>query len=155
MGNEKGFKGQVGMIAIVLILMVFLVLAIFLSSTLQSQGLSERMNFYTNNLLLSFLKTDTGYTDQPQKCQTMADLLHCSIISPSWKCGDTSCGQEAITLADVYLSKTTEKSALDYYLVWGDKESGNKKLSSAPFKATNLIEKKNVKINVTLYIGKA
>ena len=155
MGNEKGFKGQVGMIAIVLILMVFLVLAIFLSSTLQTQGLNERMNFYTNNLMLSFLKTDTGYTDQPQKCQTMADILHCAATTPNFQCGGNPCGQEAATLADVYLSKTTEKSSLDYYLVWGDKTSGNEKLSSAPFKATNLIEKKNVKINVTLYIGKA
>ena len=148
-------KAQVSMIAIVLILVVFLGLALFLTSTLQTQGLNERLGFYSNNLLLAFLKTDTGYAENPETCQTIGDLLHCSAVTPSFQCGGNRCGQEAVTLTDVYLSKAVEKSGFDYYFVWGNKESGKKELlSKQHFKATNIIERKGVKINVTLYVGK-
>ena len=151
----KKLKAQVNMIAVVLILVVFLILALFLASSLQTIGLNERINFYTNNLLISFLKTDTGHTANPQQCQTMSNLIYCSVVTPHFQCGGNPCDQEALTLTDVYLSKATEKSGFDYYFVWGDKKSGNEKiLSGQTFKTITRIEKKQGVINATLYIGK-
>jgi hypothetical protein len=153
-------KGQVNMIALVLILVVFLVLFLFLSTGLKTQALTERLDFYTNNLLISLIKTDTGYTANPQYCRSMSDILHSSIFRQSLRCGSTLTARaEAQQLIELYLDKATEKSGFQYYFVWGTEgtkfEIGEKSLANEfSSRSTQIIEKEGNKVEMTLYVGR-
>ena len=80
-------KGQTSMILIVLLLIIFAVLAVFLMSMAKTVSQEDYMNLYVNNLLLSVMKTDTGYSDS--NCKLISDTVACAFILSDWPCGDS------------------------------------------------------------------
>lgn len=93
LSNKK--IGQTTIIVIVLMIIIFGGMAIFLLSLAKTVSQSEYINMYTNNLLSSVLKTDTGYTSP--SCRTVSDLLSCSFLSPNHVCDN---GQDCFSLAN-------------------------------------------------------
>ena len=77
-------KAQTTMIFIVVIMVIFVVMGIFLLSLAKTVSQSEYINIYAHNLLSSILRTDTGLTEP--SCKTVADLLACSFLTPSFVC---------------------------------------------------------------------
>lgn len=95
------------MIFIVLIIIIFVGLGAFLLTLAKTVSQSEYLNLYTTSLLLSTMRTDTGFTDP--KCKTIADTLGCSFLSPSYTCGSQSC----LTLSEMLVNRTmTQFSSL-------------------------------------------
>jgi hypothetical protein len=82
-------KAQTSMILIVLLLVVFAALAVFLLSMARTVSHEEYMDLYVNNLLLSIMRTDTGYGTSD--CKLMSDVLACAFATPSHLCGGMSC----------------------------------------------------------------
>jgi hypothetical protein len=80
-------KGLTSMILIVLLLAVFAGLAIFLLGFMQTVSQKDYLNLYTHNLLLSIMRTDTGYTDN--NCKLVSDLVSCTFFFTDWVCGDS------------------------------------------------------------------
>ena len=150
-------KGQTTIIAIVLILIVFLVLFLFITSTFQNSGAGSRLNFYTNGLLLSLLKTDTQYLENPKYCETMSDLIWCASTTPTqFYCGEDPCGEAAERLIDLYVSSVIKEDGYSYYMEFGDIKLGDPKVKESDFKekVTQVIEKDGIQKTVTLYITK-
>lgn len=77
-------KGQLNILAIVLVLALLVGIAVFLLSTARSIGQDEYLSLYTSQLLLSTLREDAS-TDPA--CATNAELLSCAFLTPSHACG--------------------------------------------------------------------
>jgi hypothetical protein len=84
---NRGCRGQTNMILIVILLIIFAALALFLLSLSRSVSQEDYMNMYVNNLLISIMKTDTGYSDS--NCELISDATACALILSDWKCGDS------------------------------------------------------------------
>ncbi|HDD72472.1 MAG TPA: hypothetical protein ENG00_00095 [Candidatus Aenigmarchaeota archaeon] len=93
-------KAQTTMILLVFLIMIFTGLVIVLLSLSQTVVREEYSDLYVNNLLLSILKTNTGYTD---RCETVSDLIGCAFLTPSYTCGGSSL--ECRTLAEQTLEE--------------------------------------------------
>jgi hypothetical protein len=127
-GKASGLSGQTTMIAIVLIILVFGVVVLFLSSFVGFQSQEDYLNLYTGNALISILRTDTGYTNHPESCGRIIDVLFCSEYTPSFRCGGTECKSLAGVLVDTHMDKIL-KPQLDYLLKYGqEKTIGNQAL---------------------------
>ena len=101
-------KGQTTMILIVLVVIIFGGLVLFLLSFAEVLVPSvEYDNLYVHNLLLTTLKTDTGYLDDD--CRTISDLFMCS-FTINTVCGDTgrTCREALDELLPYYLGRFEE-----------------------------------------------
>ncbi|RLI96665.1 MAG: hypothetical protein DRO99_04075 [Candidatus Aenigmatarchaeota archaeon] len=78
-------KGQTSVILILFIIVIFGGLAVFLLTFAKTFGQPEYMNLYTHNLLLSVMRTDTGYTDS--RCRLVSDTMSCAFFESDWRCG--------------------------------------------------------------------
>lgn len=76
------------MLLIIIVLMMFVGIAVFLLSLANTVGREEFTSLYVNNLLLSVMRTDIGYTDS--KCKLVSDLVFCAYFTPEWVCGESS-----------------------------------------------------------------
>jgi hypothetical protein len=88
-------KAQTTLILMVFVLIIFLGIVIVLLSFAKTISLTEYLNFYTHSLLVSSLAADVSGPDCPNcwqdvNCKTTADLLKCSIKSPSYICRSSS-----------------------------------------------------------------
>ncbi len=123
--KQVGFSGQTTLIAILLMMLVFGVVVVFLSSFVGFRSQEDYLNLYTSNALISILRTDTGYTNFPENCRRIVDVLFCSEFTPSFRCGGTECNTLAGILVETHVSKIL-KPQLDYLLKYGeDKTVGN------------------------------
>ena len=80
-------SAQSSMILIIIMLMMFTGIVVFLLSLAGTAGREGFTGLYVNNLLLSVMRTDIGYTDS--KCKLVSDLVFCAYFSPEWICGDS------------------------------------------------------------------
>jgi len=87
MGNKisQRMKAQSSMLLIIIVIMIFVGLAVFLLGLASTVGGNEFTALYVNNLLLSVMRTDTGYTDS--RCKLVSDLVFCAYFTPEWQCG--------------------------------------------------------------------
>ncbi len=108
------------MLAIVLIMIIFIILGLFLFvSSLGGPPELEYNNLYAHNLLISTLRTTTGY---PSPCKTISDTLVCAYSTPEVICGTRKCGRNDLDdgLATYLTNKTISevlKPNLKYYLI--------------------------------------
>jgi hypothetical protein len=82
---SQRMKAQSSMLLIVIVIMIFVGLAVFLLGLASTVAGNEFTALYVNNLLLSVMRTDTGYTDS--KCKLVSDLVFCAYFTPEWQCG--------------------------------------------------------------------
>jgi hypothetical protein len=61
------------------------IVLIFLSFLGEKES-KDYINLYAHNVLLSILRSDTGYLDEG--CKLVSDTLACSFSLSPWKCGD-------------------------------------------------------------------
>ena len=80
------YKAQTNMILIILVIVVFGGLVLFLLSFARTVSQDEYMNLYAHNLLVSVLRTDTGYTDID--CKLTSDVIRCGFFSSDYRCGE-------------------------------------------------------------------
>jgi hypothetical protein len=110
----KKIKAQESMLAIVLIMIIFIVLGLFLFvSSLGGPPELEYNNLYAHNLLISTLRTTTGY---PSPCKTISDTLVCAYSTPLVNCAGVECKVLAEGLTNETISKVL-KPNLKYYLI--------------------------------------
>lgn len=98
---KQSRKAQTSMILLVLILIIFAVLVVFLLSFAQTVSQEKYLDLYVNNLMLSIMKTDTGFSDS--NCKLMSDATACAFILPDWRCGGS--GMTCLELANKSLSE--------------------------------------------------
>ncbi len=120
-GFSGRLKGQTSMIAILLIVVLFMGILMFLFSSTEVLRNEDYVKNQGTLILTSLLRTDTGNPGAPDKCKTVADVIHCSIKTPSWTCGSSDCGDLAEPLVDLYLKNIVDPK-LDYYLTYEDVE---------------------------------
>jgi len=102
-------SGQSMVIMIVFVIMIFGGLAVFLLSISQTVSQKEYHNLYVHNLLLSVMRTDTGYTDP--NCKLVSDTLGCAFTqSTEYKCGGS--GEPCIELANGTLTNYMDRFEL-------------------------------------------
>jgi hypothetical protein len=94
-------KAQTSMILLVIVLAIFIGMVLFLLNLANTVKSEEFTSLYANNLLLSVMRTDTGYTDT--RCKLVSDLVFCSYFTPDWICGDS--GFRCIDLANETIRK--------------------------------------------------
>ena len=73
------------MILIVLVIIVFGGLAVFLFSFAGTLEQPEYTDLYVTNLLLSLMRTNTGYQDS--QCSVLSDAISCAFFESDWRCG--------------------------------------------------------------------
>jgi hypothetical protein len=76
------------MVLLFLVVVIFGMLFLFILSFAEVLSQGENTETYLNNLLLSVVRTDTGYTDD--RCKLISDSIACAFQSPSYDCGGTS-----------------------------------------------------------------
>jgi len=79
-------RAQSSMILIIVVIMMFVGIVVFLLSLAGTVGRDEFTPLYVDNLLLSVMRTDTGYTDS--RCKLVSDLVFCAYYTPEWVCGE-------------------------------------------------------------------
>lgn len=84
-GNPRRLKAQSSMLLIVIVIMIFVAMVVFLLGIASTISNNDFTALYVNNLLLSVMRTDTGYTDS--KCKLVSDLVFCAYFTPEWQCG--------------------------------------------------------------------
>ena len=109
-------KAQTNMIMIVLLLIIFAIVVIFLLSVVQKVEQEDYMSLYANNIVLSIMKTDTGYPDS--NCKLMSDLTACAFLLPDWTCGDSgmTCRDMADERLNLYMEALEDISQNYRYL---------------------------------------
>jgi len=80
-------KGQTTMMILVFMMLLFVGIGALLFSLAETVSQEDYMDLYVNNLLLSVMRTDTGYDDM--NCKKISDLIACSFVMPDWICGDS------------------------------------------------------------------
>ena len=80
-------KAQTNMILLVILLLVFIGLAVMLFSLTKTVNQEDYLNLYAHNLMLSVMKTDTGYTDSD--CKLTSDTIFCAFTLTDKPCGDS------------------------------------------------------------------
>jgi hypothetical protein len=73
------------MLLVVIVIMIFVGMVVLLLGLANTISKQEFTQLYVNNLLLSTMRTDTGYTDA--KCKLVSDLVFCAYFTPEWQCG--------------------------------------------------------------------
>ena len=78
-------KAQTSLMLIVVLILVFIGLAVFLLSFASTLDQQDYFNLYTNNMIITVMRSDTGYHDS--KCRLVSDAVSCAFFSPQWRCG--------------------------------------------------------------------
>ena len=91
-------RGQTTMVLILLVILLFAGTAIFLLTFAKTVSQNDYMNLYAHNLLLSLMRSDTGYTDP--NCKLVSDALACAFFSPDYLCGKGSEAVSCLSLAN-------------------------------------------------------
>ena len=109
-------KAQSSMILLVVIIIIFAAMAMFLMSLAQTVSQKDYMGMYTNNMLLSILRADTGSTDP--ECKYVSDLISCSFFRYDYKCPgiDRTCRDAAEYMIGRYMSEFAEHQGNLRYL---------------------------------------
>ena len=81
--NER--KGQTTAVLLFLVAMIFVALMMMVLSFSETVDQNEYMETYLNSMLISVMRTDSGYTDD--SCKLVSDLIWCGIMQPSYQCG--------------------------------------------------------------------
>ncbi len=110
-------RAQTSTMLLLVLLLIFIgviTILLGLSNVIKNDDYSD---LYTNNLLLSLMRTSTGYTD---RCESMSDLLGCAFLTPSRRCGNSDKGclelaNETIRNYMQILNENINKN-IDYYL---------------------------------------
>lgn len=116
--KPMGMKAQSSMILMVVIIVIFAAVGIFLLSLAETVSPKEYMGMYTQNLLLSILRADTGFNDP--ECKYVSDLISCSYFQPSsYMCSGLgmTCRELAQSRIDYYMSKYAELQESLTYLI--------------------------------------
>lgn len=87
---------------------------VFLLQLAETVTSEKYTNFFTNALLLTLLRTDTGYSEP--KCKHISDLIFCAYFHPGWMCGEMNCYDLAKERLDYYISQFSEEK-LRYLLI--------------------------------------
>lgn len=95
-------KSQSSMILIIIVLMMFVGIVVFLLSLANTVSREGFTSLYVNNLLLSVMRTDTGYMDS--KCKLVSDLVACACYTPDWMCGQMTCQRLANETVTKYMA---------------------------------------------------
>jgi hypothetical protein len=93
-------KAQTNMILIVLLLIIFVATALFLLSLARTVSQEDYLDLYVNNLMLSLMKTDTGFSDS--NCKLISDATACAFSPTTWPCGE---GLTCLDLANQSISE--------------------------------------------------
>lgn len=80
-------KGQANIVMMVLVLLMVFAVSVFLLQMLKKAPGSELDNMYVHNMLLSIMRTDTGYLEE--NCKTVSDVIACAFFEPYYKCDNT------------------------------------------------------------------
>ncbi|MBU0530708.1 MAG: hypothetical protein ABIH52_03340 [Candidatus Aenigmatarchaeota archaeon] len=111
-------RGQSSFVMIFLLIMVVGFIILFLFSFVGTVKDTEYTQLYTTNLLLSMMRSDTGYTDP--NCRLVSDALYCGFKSTYFKCGDSgkTCYEVAYETIESYLDNKTgiAKKSFRHYL---------------------------------------
>jgi len=83
-------KAQTNMIMLVILLLVFIGIILLLFSLSRTASQEDYMNLYAHNMLLSLMRTDTGYSGSG--CKLISDAVFCAFTR-----GDVICGDEGLT----------------------------------------------------------
>ncbi len=78
--NARGMKAQTSLMLIVVLILVFIGLAVFLLSFASTLDQQDYFNLYTNNMIITVMRSDTGYHDS--KCRLVSDAVSCAFFSP-------------------------------------------------------------------------
>lgn len=78
--------GQANLVVIIFTIIMFTGIILLFLSFLQERESRDYMNLYAHNLLLSILRSDTGYLDEG--CKLVSDVIACSFSLKPWKCGN-------------------------------------------------------------------
>jgi hypothetical protein len=78
-------KAQTSAILIILILIIFGGLVVFLLTFAQNLSRPEYTRLYATNIILSVMRTDTGYMDS--RCRLVSDAVSCAFFESDWRCG--------------------------------------------------------------------
>lgn len=157
------------MILIVLVLIIFAGIAVFLFTFARTVSQEEYMNIYVHNLLLTTLRTDTGYTDA--NCKLVSDTLACAFLHPAHRCGGTgpACLDLANQTVTEYLNKSENVRKNYRYLLivesetWGGEagpyrlEIGDKALETervTKISANEVIQREGAILGVRLIMAK-
>ncbi len=118
MNAEKNHeKAQASIIMIVLVLIIFAGLALFLLSFAKTMSQEDYMSTYVNSLLLSIMRTDTGYLDSD--CRLVSDAISCSFFSTGLVCRDSeiTCDSLAYRKVEEYINRTIKKGFRYFFSV--------------------------------------
>ena len=106
-------KGQMSMMVLALGVVFFIMLGIFLfTSSIKSKDIDYE-NMYVHNLLLSTLRTSTGYG---HPCLSVSDTISCAYLTPNRLCGTEKCSDIAQRITEVTIQKTI-KSNYGYFII--------------------------------------
>lgn len=118
---ERRMKiGQSSMLLIIVVLAMFAAIAIFLLQLAGNVSDTELTSMKADRLLISMLRTDTGYTDE--KCKTVADLVTCACFSSTWTCGGVNCDRLANETVTRYMAEFQNNSQSMRYLFFSASE---------------------------------
>jgi len=96
--GENAKKAQSTIILIVLVLIVFGGLAVFLITFAQTIKQPEYTRLYATNIMLSVMRTDTGYTDS--RCKQISDVVSCAFFESDWRCKNETTSPTCLDLAN-------------------------------------------------------
>jgi hypothetical protein len=101
-------KAQTNMILIVILVLVFLGIAVMLLSLSQTVSQEDYLNLYTHNLLLSMMRSDTGYNSYD--CKLVSDAVFCAFTLTDKPCGG---GVTCHELAEQSITHYTDEFSQD------------------------------------------
>ncbi len=106
-------KGQMSMLVFVLGVVFFIMLGTFLFVSSIKSPDSDYVNMYVHNLLLSTLRTSTGYG---HPCISVSDTLSCAYLTPNRLCGTEKCSDIAVAVAEETINKAI-KPSYGYFII--------------------------------------
>ncbi len=109
-------KGQTNMILLLLVLLIFIGMVIMLISLSKTVVREEYSDLYANNMLLSLLRTSTGYN---HPCETVSETVACAFLTPGYVCeGASDSPVSCSDLANETIRERMEKMPgnMRYYL---------------------------------------
>jgi len=103
--HSKKQKAQTTMVLLFLVVIIFGMLMLFLFSFAETLGQTEYVPKYINNLLISIVRTDTGYTGS--NCKLISNALGCTFLQPTDYCEGSAerCADVARSRIEYYIDK--------------------------------------------------
>lgn len=116
--KESALKAQTTMVLMMIVILLFVGTVIMLLTFANTVKQTDYINLYAHNLLLSVMRSDTGYTDQ--ECKLVSDVLACAFFDPTRICGSggPTCLELANRTANDLINKfSMVKKSYSYLLV--------------------------------------